>query len=47
MPYITGRIYQIWWGTGIDFTHLSIYTAPTFTPNDKGIIFKFNYSENR
>jgi len=44
MPYITGRIYQIWWGSGIDFTHLSIYTAPNFTPTDKGIIFKFNYS---
>ena len=47
MPYITGRIYNIWWGTGIDFTHLSIYTSPIYNPADLGIIFRFNYSENR
>lgn len=47
LPFITGRIYNIWWGSGIDFTHLSVFTSPSFVEADKGIIFKFNYSENR
>jgi hypothetical protein len=47
IPFITGRIYNIWWGNGIDFSHLAVVTSPTFVPADKGIIFKFNYSENR
>lgn len=47
LPYITGRIYNIWWGSGIDFSHLSIFSTPRWTPSDKGIVFKFNYSENR
>ena len=47
LPYITGRIYNIWWSTGIDFIHLSAFTSPSFTSTDMGIIFKFNYSENR
>lgn len=47
IPFITGRVYNIWWGSGIDFTHLSVYTSHSFVPADKGIIFKFNYSENR
>jgi len=32
---------------GIDFTHLSITTSPTFLPVDLGIIFRFNYTQNR
>ena len=47
LPFITGMTYQIWWGTGIDFTHLSIVTTPNFPATDKGIIFKFNNSLNR
>ena len=47
LPFITGEMYNIWWGTGIDFSHLSIFTTPLYTPEDKGIIFKFNYSQNR
>ena len=47
LPYITGKIYNIWWGTGIDFTHLSAFTTPSFSETDDGIIFKFNYTENR
>jgi hypothetical protein len=47
LPFLTGRIYNIWWGSGIDFTHLSITTSPTYTAPEKGIIFKFNYSDNR
>lgn len=47
LPYITGRTYNVWWGSGIDFAHLSAFTSPSFVDSDKGVIFKFNYSENR
>ena len=47
LPFITGITYNIWWGTGIDFSHMSIFTTPLFTAEDKGIIFKFNYTQNR
>lgn len=47
LPFITGRIYNIWWGTGIDFTYLDTFTSPSFLDTEKGIIFKFNYSDNR
>lgn len=47
MPYVTGQIYQIWWGTGLDFSHLSISTSPLYSQNDDGVIFKFNYTLNR
>jgi len=47
LPFITGRIYNIWWGTGLDFSHLAIATSPIFTTADVGIIFKFNNTENR
>jgi hypothetical protein len=47
LPFLSGKLYQIWWGTGIDFTHLSIATSPSFSTNDLGIRFKFNYSASR
>ena len=47
MPFITGKIYNIWWGTGIDFSHLSVVSTDRFTASDAGIVFKFNYTENR
>lgn len=47
LPFITGRIYNIWWGTGIDFTYLDTFTSPSYLESEKGIIFKFNYSDNR
>jgi hypothetical protein len=30
LPYITGQIYAVWWGSGLDFSHISIYTTPMF-----------------
>jgi hypothetical protein len=47
LPYITGSTYAIWWGTGIDFSHLSFVTTPLYNSLDAGIIFKFNYTVNR
>lgn len=47
LPYITDRIYNIWWGTGINFQHLAMVTSHLYEQNDKGIVFKFNYTLNR
>lgn len=47
LPYVTGKIYQIWWGSGVDFSHLSISTSTLFNENDAGVVFKFNYTLNR
>lgn len=47
LPFIAGSIYQIWWGSGIDFEHLSVFTTPIYAQNDPGIIFVFNFTEGR
>ena len=28
IPLVAGRIYNVWWLTGIDFTHLNIDISP-------------------
>lgn len=47
MPYIAGKIYNIWWHTGLDFDHLSVSSSYYMKPTDPSIIFKFNYTLNR
>ncbi len=47
MAYIAGRTYNIWWLTGLDFTHLAMDISKLFKDTDPAIIFKFNYTENR
>ena len=47
LPYLTGNTYNLWWGTGIDFSHMALFTTPLFSDTDDGIIFKFNYTQNR
>ena len=47
MPYIAGRIYNIWWLTGLDFNHLSMTSSSYMQPTDPAIRFKFNYTLNR
>jgi len=47
LPYLTGRIYDIWWGSHIDFNHLAMVTTQHYEPTDKAIIFKFKYIDNR
>lgn len=44
LPYVTNRTYNIWWKSGIDFTHLSMQNSQLFTPTDSGILFKFKYT---
>lgn len=47
MPFVAGRVYNAWWYTGLDFTHMAIDISKLFQDSDKAIIFKFNYTENR
>lgn len=47
LPFVTGKTYSVWWGTGIDFSHLSIFTTPLYNSNELSTIFKFNYTLNR
>ena len=47
LPFLTGQTYNIWWDLGIDFSQMAIFTTPYFPSDDKGIIFKFNYSQSR
>ena len=47
LPYLTGRIYDIWWGSHIDFNHLAMVTTHLYEQNEKAIIFKFKYIDNR
>ena len=47
IPFIAGRIYNIWWLTGIDFSHVSLDLSKFFEDSDPAIIFKFNYTEPR
>ena len=47
LPYLTGRIYDIWWGSHIDFNHLAMVTTHLYEQNEKAVIFKFKYIDNR
>ena len=47
LPYLTGNIYNVWWGVGLDFSHLSLFTTPLYNEQEDGVIFKFNYTLNR
>jgi hypothetical protein len=47
LPYVAGQIYQVWWGSGIDFSHIALSTTTLYTPTDAGVIFKFGYVANR
>lgn len=43
-PLVTGYTYSVHWNRGIDFQHLNIQASSYFTPEDKGIVFRFNYT---
>lgn len=47
LPYAAGRIYNVWWGTGIDFTHMAMVSNYLYGETDDAILFKFNYTKNR
>ena len=47
VPFVAGRIYNIWWQTGIDFLKVNIDVSSLTDDSDPAIIFKFNYTLNR
>lgn len=47
MPYIAGRIYNIWWLTGLDFDGLQMTSSSYLKETDPAVLFKFNYTLNR
>ena len=47
LPYITGRTYNIWFQTGLDFSHIAMDSSELFVDADEAVIFKFNYTINR
>lgn len=47
LPYIAGRIYNIWWLTGLDFDGLTMSSSRYLKVSDPAILFKFNYTLHR
>ena len=47
VPYIAGRMYNIWWHTGLDFDNLHMISSNYFSNIDPAILFKFNYTLHR
>ena len=45
LPFAIGSIYNIWWGSGVDWTHMAIESHMNST--DEGIIFRFNNTQQR
>jgi hypothetical protein len=46
--FATGYIYNIHFKFGVsDPLSMGLFASPYFTPTDKAIIFRFNYSANR
>jgi len=46
-PLATGYTYNIHFNFGIDFEHIAIRPSSYFTPNDLGIVLRFNYTAVR
>lgn len=44
IAFVAGRVYNIWWLTGLDFTHVNVDVSKKFVDSDPAIIFKFNYT---
>lgn len=40
-------MYDVWWGSRIDFKHLAMVTTHLYKATDPAIIFKFKYIDNR
>ena len=43
MWFVAGRVYNAWWHSGQDFTHLNIRKL-NFARDEPAIVFKFNYT---
>jgi hypothetical protein len=40
-------MYNAWWNFGMDWTSIAIAPSAYFDQADKGMIVRFNYTENR
>ena len=47
LPFLTGRMYDVWWSTRIDFDHVAMVATHRFQPSDSAVILKFKYINNR
>jgi len=48
LPFVTGYIYNIHWQNGnLDWTHMNFYPTPVWKASDKGVVFRFNYTDIR
>jgi len=47
LPYITGRMYNLWWLTGLDFTSFKLVSSDYFKDTDDAVLFRFNYTLQR
>lgn len=48
LAFVTGYIYNIHWQNGnLDWTHMNFYPTPVWKPTDKGVVFRFNYTDLR
>jgi hypothetical protein len=46
-PFVLDNFYDVWWNEGIDFDSLAVVPSVYFTPTDKAVILRFNYTLNR
>lgn len=47
LPYIVGKMYNLWWLTGLDFSSLKITSSDYLLPTDAAVLFRFNYTLQR
>jgi len=47
LPYLAGRLYNLWWLTGLDFTYLKMHSSRYLKESDLAVRFKFNYTLHR
>lgn len=46
-PFVTGYTYNLHWATGTNFEHMAVVPSNFISPNEPGIILRFNYTGNR
>jgi len=47
VPVITGRMYHIMWGNGLDFESLAVMPKYNWKSTDKGVMFRLNNTKTR
>lgn len=47
VPFVTGYNYSIYWGSGLDFTSMTLEANYNWEPSDNPVIFRFNHTDRR